>query len=552
MKILFFSLNARYIHVTPAPYALGAGVLAFSKEKHEMVFLDKTINDKKETLLSLLDESDAALFAFPVYIWNLPLVRSLLPYVKQKHPEARIVLGGPEVAYDAAHFFSELSDVDFILSGEGERPFALLADTLAKGGDVGKVPGCSYRQADGSLFIAQPFVDTGTPPTPISAGYDRALDGRIAYIEASRGCPFRCAFCLSGRVGGVRFFDLARVKKDILTLANCGAKTVKFVDRTFNADRKRAKEIWSFLLAEKGKRVPHGVCFHFEIAGELLDAEALSLLRAVPRGYFQMEIGLQSLNSDTLRAISRSVRTDLLCENIRALLALGNIHTHIDLIAGLPKEDISSFEKSFNGAFALRPHMLQLGVLKLLRGAPMRERGADYPCVFSQNPPYTVLSTPYLSESDLSVIALAEEGCERLYNSRRYIKTLSLVLETGALTPFKLFCEIGKALQALPKGYTQSQEITLIFEFFSHCVSADALKDAMKEDYAASGASCPIPSVLRDESIVYKRKIKEIGKAYPGEKGVRRSVMLLSTGEVLLTEYKEKDPITGRYPSLKI
>ena len=471
MNILLLSLNSRYIHVTPAPYALGAGVLAYSKHPHAVRVMDRTVNDGEEKLTALVCAEKADLYAFSVYIWNVSLVTRLVQAVRREHPTARILLGGPEVSYDVPHFFSVLPEADYILSGEGERPFALLADALEEGKEPSGIVGCSYRKADGTLHIALPYIAEDDPPSPLTFGYGEALKGRIAYIETSRGCPFSCAFCLSGRTGGVRFFGLEGVKKDILALVKGGSKTVKFVDRTFNADRARARELFSFLLAERGRGIPADVCFHFEMAGELLDEETLSLLAKVPKGYFQMELGLQSFHAPTLRAIHRSARTEALCENVRRLLAHGNIHVHLDLIAGLPMEGLSSFENSFDHAFSLRPHMLQVGFLKLLRGAPLRESREEYPCAYAEAPPYTVLSTPCLTEEDLAVIRLVELGCDRLYNSRRYLKTVERMLSDGALSPFRLFLLAGQALNALPIGYTLNDEVALIFNIFEPYVS---------------------------------------------------------------------------------
>lgn len=548
MNILLVSLNSRYIHVTPAPYALGAGVLAYAKHPHAVRVIDRTVNDGEEKLSALLCAEEADLYAFSVYIWNVSPVARLVKEVRRAHPRARILLGGPEVSYDVPHFFSAMPEVDYILSGEGERPFALLADALAEGKEPSDIAGCSYRKGDGTLHVAPPYIAEDDPPSPLAFGYGEALQGRIAYIETSRGCPYSCAFCLSGRVGGVRFFDLERVKKDILSLAECGAKTVKFVDRTFNADRRRARELFSFLLSERGKRIPSHLCFHFEIAGELLDEETLALLKTVPKGYFQMEAGVQSLNEATLTAIHRSPRTERLLTCLRTLLSYKNIHTHMDLIAGLPGEDLASFENSFNGVFALRPHMLQLGFLKLLRGAPMRENRADFPCAFAEAPPYTVLSTPCLSKEDLAFIKTAEEGCDRLYNSRRYLWTVELLLESAAFSPFRLFALAGEKLNALPQGYTLNDEMALLFEAFRGFVHENALLDALRRDFAESNSSCRLPPVLRMEGAEAQKRHKALLSALPKSNG-RRSLILLSTGEALVTEYGEKDPVTGRYAS---
>lgn len=547
MKATVVSLNAKYVHLAPAPYALGAGVLAFAKHSHEVTVIDGVAGKDEEGLVARVLSFAPQAVAFCAYIWNITHIRRLLPRVRALLPDAKIILGGPEVSYAVEKTFSDLSACDYILSGEGEEPFARLLDALAEGKSPEGIPGCAYRTRDG-IRLSLPFVGRDTPPSPTDFGYHRALAGRIAYIESSRGCPYHCAFCLSGRCGGVRFFDTERVKNDILLLANAQTRTVKFVDRTFNADRARARELWQFILDGRASgEIPPGVCFHFEIAGELLDEESLFLLEKAPRGLFQMEIGLQSFNPETLRAIRRAPVSEHLLSAVRRLVAMGNIHVHIDLIAGLPKEDLASFARGVDAAVSLGAHMLKLGFLKLLHGAPMREEKESYPCTYETEPPYTVTATPVLSEGDLLTLSLCEEGCERLYNSGKYPRSLAAVLALG-VSPYLLFLEAGKRLKALKKPYTLDGEIAVVLSLFKQYLREARARDLLLWDHLSVNPSCYVPKPLRKEDKALARVKRAIDAAYPTNAGARRAVAILYTeNTAVFADYGEKDPVTGSY-----
>ena len=547
MKVSVISLNAKYVHLAPAPYALGAGVLAFAKHSHEVYVIDGVAGKDEAAALDRALSVCPDIVAFCVYIWNVTSVKRLLSRVRALLPHAKILLGGPEVSYAVEKTFDEMPECDYILSGEGEEPFARLLDALTQKGSAVGVAGCAYRTENG-VFVPAPFIGEETPPSPLDFGYATALHGRIAYIEASRGCPFSCAFCLSGRCGGVRFFDLVRVKKDVLSLANARTETVKFVDRTFNADRARAREIWRFIIEKRESgEIPTGVCFHFEIAGELLDEESLALLESAPHGLFQTEIGLQSLHAKTLKAISRKPVSEHLLNAVRRLVKSGNIHVHTDLIAGLPEEDHATFKSGFDRAFSLGAHMLQLGFLKLLHGAPMRENAEKFPCTYDSVPPYTVSATPVLSHAELADVALCEEGCERLYNSGKYKRTLAAALSCGA-TPYALFRDAGEALAALKRPYTLDEEITLLLAFFTRYLPKERARDLILLDFIATNPSCYTPKALRREDERLARTKRALAKARPPKSGVRRAVALLYTeGRVAYADYDKKDPVTGCY-----
>lgn len=538
MRVVLLALSSRYIHLSPAPYYLAAELSGY-----DTCVLDHSVNEEKEAVLADILSHAPDVLGLSVYIWNLTYLNDLLPEIRKRMPSCHIVLGGPEVSHAQRETLLRFPFVT-VLSGEGEVPFRLLCDAIAENREFDEIPAASYVQRDGSMKISEAFVGVGTPKSPLCAGYGEALKGRIAYIEASRGCPFRCAFCLSGRCGSVRFFDIEQVKADILLLA-AKSKTIKFIDRTFNAEKKRANELFSFILAHYGKEIPKDTRFHFEIAGELLDEEAFALLKTAPRGAFQMEIGVQSMHEETLRAIHRPTNLARLKENIARLLSFDNIHVHIDLIAGLTGESFSSFRDSFDGAYRLAPHVLQCGFLKLLHGAPMRENPEEYPCEYESEPPYEVKSTPWLTNEELAKIHTAEAALDRLYNSRRYKRTLSLL----SSSPFSMFFSLGERLRSLPPSAPLAQEIALVYSFLQEKgINEDSLHDAMLLDLMATNSSRLTPAPLRKEDARIKSVRRTLSLLYPEKKGVRRSVCLLSEDRCAFVDYTEKDALSKEYP----
>ena len=370
MKVVIACLNSKYIHASLAPWCLAAGVEAFSENSFEVCVLESTINKDVGCFADQIIKQRPFAVALSCYIWNITKTLELCEIIKSEI-NVPIILGGPEVSYRAKNVLESYPFVDYILSGEGEESFPLLIDTIVNNGDLSRVDGLSYRSCNGVASVPEK-VCVGTPPSPYSDRYFENLKGRITYFETSRGCPYRCAFCLSGRCSPLRFFDMGYVKESIIKLANSGTKTVKFVDRTFNANAARANEIISFIVENYKNDIPEGVCFHFEIAGDIITEDTFSLLEKAPKGLFQLEIGMQTFNEETLKTINRKTNTDKLIKNIQRLISFNNMHIHIDLIAGLTGEDIKSFERSFNIGYSFRAHMLQMGLLKLLYGADMR------------------------------------------------------------------------------------------------------------------------------------------------------------------------------------
>lgn len=551
------ALNSQYIHSSLAPWCLLAGVNAYGQSGITAQVIEGTINDNMENVAQRIIAQNPRAVGFCCYIWNITATQKLIRLVKDRLPDTVVILGGPEVSYNAEAVLREEPLVNYIISGEGEKPFALLLNALYSGENTENIPGVCSRCEDG-VIISEPYIPQDEPPTPYTPEYFHALNGRIAYLETSRGCPYSCAFCLSGRCGNVRFFDLERAKKEMLLLANSGAQTVKLVDRTFNANRKRSNELFQFIIKHYGKEIPAGVCFHFEIAGDLLDDETLRLLSTAPVGAMQLEIGLQSFYDKTLEAIHRKTDVEHLKRNIVRLVANGNMHIHIDLIAGLPYEDLNRFAQSFNTAYVLRPNMLQLGFLKLLYGAPMREQPEAFPCSYSPEPPYEVTETPWLSRQELQQLHRMEDALERLFNSGRFRRTLEYVLKQSDLSPFELFSKFGEYASEQETEHISLDDYTaLAYEYFGGLAGVDkkVLRDVMVCDRLATNSTGRLPAVLRVPDSSLKTVVRQLanGEKTRALKGVKRGVALLYSERcAVYADYVGRNPVTGEYPLTKI
>ena len=552
MKAVLFALNAKYIHSSLAPWCLLAGVEAAGPAGVCAEVREGTVNEpERDVLARILDgEPDAVLFS--CYLWNIRETLRLAAAVKAARPGAYVVLGGPEVSYNAGEVLAENPQVDYILSGEGERSVPMLLASLAAGRKPEEaappIPGLCARG-----FLSVPCVEEGAPPSPYAPAYLENLRGRIAYLETSRGCPYACAFCLSGRCGKPRWFPLEQAKRNILTLARSGAHTVKFIDRTFNANPAHANAILAFILKHYGRDIPAGVCFHFELAGDILREETFALLEQAPPGAFQLEIGMQSFCEKTLAAVRRKTDTGVLKQNIRRLVAMGNMHVHIDLIAGLPHEDLRTFGESFNTGYALGAQMLQLGFLKLLHGAAMREEPEEFPCVFSEDPPYEVQKTPWLSPEELDVLRAAEDALERCYNSGRFLETAAYAMAAAGLSPFVFYCRLGAAGARHGTANIPLDDYTAFL--YNWCaalpgIDKACLRDAMVRDRLATNSTGRLPQCLHVTDALLGRAVKRLAQtpATAPLPGVRRGVALLyGARQVVFVDYTQKNPVTGRY-----
>lgn len=544
MKILIVSLASQYIHSALAPWYLYYSAKNIKGDASVEVF-EGTVNEDINELYNKIKVQNAHIVAFSCYIWNIESVKIL---AKKLHKNGtKILLGGPEASYNIEQLLNE-EYIDYIISGEGEEPFVDFINVSLNGNDLKGVSGLSFKD-DKNIHITQPHCTNLIPISPYGEEYLAALNGRIAYIETSRGCPFSCAFCLSGRLGGVRFFPLDRAKQDILTLAGSGSKIIKFVDRTFNANKKRAFELWQFIIENYGKEIPKDVCFHFEIAGDLLSDEDFKLLEKSPKGLIQFEIGIQSFSKKTLTAINRKTNTNLLKNNIERLCKCKNIHIHIDLIAGLPFEDYSIFREGFNLAFSLGADMLQLGFLKLLHGADMREKSDKYPCKFRKTPPYEVISTPFMTEKDLKFLHFTETALDRFVGSGRFPRTNELIFGKQKRNPFDTLTELG--MFTGEESRPLNDYVNMLYNFFG--ADKGELRDALISDIATSVKNSALPSALLvpDKNLKAFKKSLEENPETRRKKGVMRNVFWLY-GENCGAYVDYDEQLDGKYILNKI
>ncbi|MHC1694269.1 MAG: DUF4080 domain-containing protein [Eubacteriales bacterium] len=541
-KAVITAINTKYIHTSLSPWYLAAGIKLHGKDEHDIHIHEANIKqDSVDIVRAVLSHSpDAA--AFSCYIWNIEKVRDITSEIKRISPSTVIILGGPEVSYNTREVLDTLPQVDYVIAGEGELPLAVLLDCLDEGVDVPDGYGISHRKG-GEVIVQSIYKTSLEPPSPYSEDCLRTLKGRIAYLETSRGCPFSCAFCLSGREDHVRFFGMDRVKNDILLLLSSGARVIKLVDRTFNCNPSRACEILEYIIAVC--RDTDYLTFHLEVAADLFDEATLSLLEKAPAGLFQIEAGVQSFNERSLHAVDRRTDLSAVCYNLKRIISSGHIHVHTDLIAGLPYEDMDSFASSFERLFSLRPHMLQLGFLKLLHGARIRRDAHDFGYEYSAHPPYEIMSSASISQGELDRLRLAEDALERLYNSRRFLHTVEYVLSVGYTSPLRLFLEAGQAAGDC-HGISLDAYTQIILEHFSSVkgVHKERLRDEMVCDRLRTDPSGRLPDCLKRADPMLG-KLKRAART----RGAKLGVALLYSGgtRAAIAHYDSFDKVDGRW-----
>ncbi|MFJ5762609.1 B12-binding domain-containing radical SAM protein [Neobacillus sp. NPDC093182] len=438
MNVICSTLNAKYIHTNLAIRYLKA----FAAPEFNIQLKEYTIKDPAMNIVSDLYQQKPTIIGFSCYIWNIEETIKVVNMLKKIDPSIQIVLGGPEVTYDTAEWMEKLSNVDFIVIGEGEHSFKQLLTEMNGEGEYKNVPGIAYRK-DGEIKITPQMnkLDLKELPSPYRFPEDVAhLGKRVTYIETSRGCPFSCQFCLSSIEVGVRYFDREKIKDDIRYLMSNGAKTIKFVDRTFNISRSYAMEMFRFLIDE---HLP-GTVFQFEITADIMRPEVIEFLNnEAPKGLFRFEIGVQSTNDYTNELVMRKQNFEKLTRTVTMVKDGGKIDQHLDLIAGLPEEDYSSFRKTFNDVFELRPEELQLGFLKMLRGTGLRLRAADHNYIYMDQSPYEILGNNVLPFDDILRIKQVEDVLEKYWNDHRMNHTIEYLVSNVFPSPFDFFQEFG-------------------------------------------------------------------------------------------------------------
>ena len=486
MKILLGAVNAKYIHTNLAVHSL----LAYSREfSQDIALKEYTINQEKDQILKDIYHRAPEVLCFSCYIWNISYVKDLIRDLHKILPDTVIWTGGPEVSYDPENFLKEMPEVFGVMLGEGEETFRKLAkhyiiEGQEKEETLSGIPGVCFRTEEGMMNTGFPEVmdmDQLVFPYEDLSRYAH----KILYYESSRGCPFSCSYCLSSVDKKLRFKSLDLVKEELGIFLQEQVPQVKFVDRTFNCRESHALEIWRYIRDHD-----NGVTnFHFEIGADLLTEEEIRLIRTMRPGLIQLEIGVQSTNEKTLKEIRRYAPFRKIAENVQAIRAGGNIHQHLDLIAGLPWEDYESFSRSFNDVYSLYPQQLQLGFLKVLKGSYMYEKAGDYGCLYKEREPYEVLETRWISYGDIIRLKRVEEMTEIYYNSGQFAHTIRAA-EKEFTEPFSFYEALGdfyerKGYDTLSHSRIRRYEILLEFLEEKKVVSLDFYRQLMVYDLYA-------------------------------------------------------------------
>ena len=539
MKILLAACNAKYIHSNPAVYDLRA----FASEYKEHILLGEyTINQTKDEILKEIYRSGAEVVCFSCYIWNISFVRELIFDLKKILPGTAFWVGGPEVSFDAENFLKEMPQVTGVMVGEGEETFLELARYyIEKKGTLADIRGIAFRE-NGEIFHNgwRKVMDLSRVPFAYEQTEDFA--NRIIYYESSRGCPFSCSYCLSSIDKKLRLRNLELVKKELQFFLDRKVPQVKFVDRTFNCKHDHAMEIWKYILEHD-----NGVTnFHFEISADLLREEEMELMSRMRPGLIQLEIGVQSTNPDTIRAIHRNMDLKKLEASVARVKSFGNIHQHLDLIAGLPCEDYESFRRSFEQVYRMKPDQLQLGFLKVLKGSSMYHEAQKYEILYKEKEPYEVLSTAWLSYEDILKLKMVESMVEVYYNSGQFRKTLSWI-ETFYQEMFSFYESLGayyeeKGYEEISHSRLRRYEILLEFLKEKTQLPVNTASQHMVYDLYLREKLKKRPVFAMDQK-PYEASVRNYRKANKTPKTAH--IEVFGDGSAVLFDYEARDPLTN-------
>ena len=543
MKILLAACNAKYIHSNLAVYNLKSCSGEYSSR---VVVKEYTINQIRDDILKDIYLEQPDVVCFSCYIWNISFVRELVPDLKKILPQVEFWAGGPEVSYDAVEFLKKNPAFFGVMVGEGEETFHELAGYYIerKPETLSGIRGVAFRDENKGRDI----VHTGwrelmdLSKVPFAYSNLTEFKNRIIYYESSRGCPFSCSYCLSSIDKKLRFRDIELVKKELQFFIDNKVPQVKFVDRTFNCKHDHAMEIWRY-ITENDNGITN---FHFEISADLLRAEELALMKTMRPGLIQLEIGVQSTNPQTIKAIRRTMDFEKLKGIVEQIHSFGNIHQHLDLIAGLPYEGYDSFHKSFCDVYALRPEQFQLGFLKVLKGSHMMEMTGEYQILYKDREPYEVLSTAWLTYGEILRLKMVESMVEVYYNSGQFKNTL-VFLEKYFDDPFRMYEALGRFYEK--KGYSEIShsrmrryEILMEFAGEQKEIPSEALSDVMLLDLYLRENLKSRPSFASDQK-PYERLIWDYRKAKKIPKTAH--IEVFRDGKKLLFDYTDRDPLTN-------
>ncbi|MGN9197311.1 B12-binding domain-containing radical SAM protein [Blautia massiliensis (ex Liu et al. 2021)] len=543
MKILLAACNAKYIHSNLAVYNLKSCSGEYSSR---VVVKEYTINQIRDDILKDIYLEQPDVVCFSCYIWNISFVRELVPDLKKILPQVEFWAGGPEVSYDAVEFLKKNPAFFGVMVGEGEETFHELAGYYIerKPETLSGIRGVAFRDENKGRDI----VHTGwrelmdLSKVPFAYSNLTEFKNRIIYYESSRGCPFSCSYCLSSIDKKLRFRDIELVKKELQFFIDNKVPQVKFVDRTFNCKHDHAMEIWRY-ITENDNGITN---FHFEISADLLRAEDLALMKTMRPGLIQLEIGVQSTNPQTIKAIRRTMDFEKLKGIVEQIHSFGNIHQHLDLIAGLPYEGYDSFHKSFCDVYALRPEQFQLGFLKVLKGSYMMEMTGEYQILYKDREPYEVLSTAWLTYGEILRLKMVESMVEVYYNSGQFKNTL-VFLEKYFDDPFRMYEALGRFYEK--KGYSEIShsrmrryEILMEFAGEQKEIPSEALSDVMLLDLYLRENLKSRPSFASDQK-PYERLIWDYRKAKKIPKTAH--IEVFRDGKKLLFDYTDRDPLNN-------
>ena len=540
MKILLVACNAKYIHSNLAVYDLQAYASDYADH---IVLKEYTINQQKDDIMRDIYLEHPDVVCVSCYIWNLSFVKELMADLIKILPGADFWAGGPEVSYDAEKFLTENSEFKGVMVGEGEETFKELAGYYVEKNpqDLKDMTGICYRDGDQIIHNGwRQIMDLSSIPFIYKDLSE--FKNRIIYYESSRGCPFSCSYCLSSIDKKLRFRDTETVKKELQFFIDNKVPQVKFVDRTFNCKHDHAMAIWKY-INEHDNGVTN---FHFEISADLLREEELQEMSTMRPGLIQLEIGVQSTNPDTIKAIHRTMDFEKLKGIVDRIHSFGNIHQHLDLIAGLPYEDYDSFRHSFNDVYALKPQQLQLGFLKVLKGSHMMEMCKEYGIVYKTQEPYEVLSTKWLDYDHVLKLKTVENMVEVYYNSGQFQNTLEY-LEKFFPDAFSIYERLGSFY--MEKGYgdvshTRMRRYEIVLEFLEDMpeISVDQVKDQMVYDLYLRENLKSRPGFARDQK-PFERQVWDFRKREKVAKNAH--VEVFADGTVLLFNYADRDPLTN-------
>lgn len=508
MKILLTTLNSKFIHSNLAIRYLKA----YSKNQ-DVQICEYTINDNITNIISDIYLKKADVIAFSCYIWNIEQTLKIASTLKKANSNLIIILGGPEVSFDPNEVLMDNSSIDFIIIGEGEKTFKELIGNISDINKYKYINGIAYRDNGKIMINSHRELLVNLDSIPFQ--YDNLIEfkGNMIYYESSRGCPFNCQYCLSSAGQGVRFFSMERVKSDLNKFIDAGVKQVKFIDRSFNCNKKRAKEILRFLIDKN----PY-INFHFEINADLIDEETLEILKGAREGLFQFEIGVQTTNLETCNAIKRDTDFEKLCFVVNVINSYKNIHLHLDLIAGLPYEDYKQFSKSFNDVYNLEPQMLQLGFLKLLKGSGLRSLADNYNIKYSNYASYEVISTESLTFDELIKLKDIEDILDKYYNSNRFLKTIKYLIKELSCSPFSFyeeFAQYWRENNLFNHSHSLKKLYSILKEYINNSFNEHSFEvnELLKFDYLCNHNNYTLPENITRKDIEINGQIFEFLKS---------------------------------------